>query len=75
MIRIIAGLSLCCAVAGCAQDQPVPIQSVTITASDYCKIASKLGWSVADTRPTIDGIRRHNAQHDVRCGKPSTPAS
>lgn len=62
--------------AGCAKEPPaVPVQPVTITASDFCKIASKLSWDLADTRETINGIRRHNAKYDSRCGKPLKPTS
>lgn len=58
--------------AGCAQEPP--IQTVTVTPSDFCQISGKLTWDLADTRPTIDGIRRHNAKYDSRCSK-SKPTS
>lgn len=64
--------SLALLLSGCAQDPPVPVQPVSIVAHDYCQIAEKLTWEPRDTRPTIDGIRRHNARYDSRC-RSSTP--
>lgn len=57
---------------GCAQDQPVPVQPVSIKSSDFCEIVSKprdLTWSVQDTPATITSLRRLGAKWDTRCGK------
>lgn len=56
---------------GCSQDQPVPMQSVTIRGSDFCDIVKKsrdLTWSIQDTKETITNIRRLGAAWDARCG-------
>lgn len=58
--------------AGCAQDQPVPVQPVTIRGSDFCDLVRKqrdLTWSVQDTPATITNLRRLGAVWDARCGK------
>lgn len=56
---------------GCAQDQPVPVQPVSIRSSDFCDLVKKqrdLTWSVQDTPATITNLRRLGAVWDARCG-------
>lgn len=57
---------------GCAQDQAVPVQPVSIKSSDFCDLVKKqrdLTWSVQDTPATINSLRRLGAVWDARCGK------
>ena len=52
--------------AGCATTPP--IQPVNITSSDLCRIQPHaLTWDIADTPPTITGIRQFNARWASRC--------
>lgn len=54
--------------SGCASTPPV--QPVTITGSDMCRIQPHaLTWDVADTPPTIKGVREFNARWASRCSK------
>lgn len=63
------------ALTGCAGDPPV--QPVNITGSDMCRIQPEpLTWDVADTAPTIKGVRQFNARWASRCSKKKgTPVS
>ena len=55
------------ALTGCADT--VPVQPVNITGSDLCRIQPEpLTWDVADTAPTIKGVRQFNARWSSRCG-------
>lgn len=54
--------------SACAGDPP--IQPVTITGSDMCRIQPHpLSWDIADTAPTIKDVRQFNARWYSRCGK------
>jgi hypothetical protein len=55
-------LLLCSA---CAQGTDTAV----IRGDTYCDIAKPITWAPADTRPTIDQVRRHNAQHAKACIK------
>jgi hypothetical protein len=68
-LATVAVLALIC--AGC--DKPAPVQTVNIKASDYCDIARKITWVPEDTKPTITGVRKHNAAFDSRCGIKGRP--
>lgn len=70
MMAIVCMLAL----AGCS-GKDVPIQPITIVGSDYCEIAEKIQWDLQDTKKTIDGVRRHNAKWDAKCGKGAKPTS
>lgn len=70
----IAMIIVALALAGCSGKE-VPIQPITIVGSDYCEIAEKIQWDLQDTKKTIDGVRRHNAKWDAKCGKGAKPTS
>lgn len=60
--------------AGCAQDQPVPVQPVAIASKDFCATmkavlppTGKPTWDVADTRQTITDARKVGAAVDRNC--------
>lgn len=55
--------------AACAGQQDITAQPVTIQPDSFCEVQrTKIKWSIDDTRPTIDQIRRFNAKHDALCG-------
>jgi outer membrane murein-binding lipoprotein Lpp len=74
-IMTVGVLSGALVLTGCADSNKVPVQPVSIIGSDYCQISKKLSWDIKDTRPTIDGVRRHNAAWDAKCGREAKPTS
>jgi hypothetical protein len=57
------------ALGGCAAlgAEPKPNVKVTMTGTDYCKIARPIDWGSADTIDTINDVRRSNAKYHARC--------
>lgn len=59
---------------GCAQDQPVPVQPVSIASRDFCSTmravlppTGKPTWDIGDTRRTITDARKVGAAVDRNC--------
>lgn len=64
LVMLAAGAAV--GLSGCGKD--LPLQPVSLVASNYCQIARKLTWDVRDTPATIHGIRVENAKWDRTCG-------
>lgn len=69
MFAVLVLMSIALLVSGCTDASKVPVQPVAIKAHDYCRIAQKIDWDIADTPGTIQGVRRENAKWDRRCLK------
>lgn len=54
---VISAAILALALAGCQ----------TVSTPVYCELAQPLSWSKSDTRPTIRGIKGHNAVYKTNC--------
>lgn len=77
-------IAVALALAGCSKadlaslDPTIPLAQLSIVSDNYCSLAKKRGWSVNDTRRTIDDARRENHKWDCLCtsmkGKPECSA-
>lgn len=54
---VISAAILALLLAGCA----------SVSTPVYCELAQPLSWSRADSRPTIRGIKGHNAVYKANC--------
>lgn len=52
---------------GCANVQQIPIAAPVVNNSG-CRTFKPIRWVPADTPPTIDAVRQHNAKHASICG-------
>lgn len=59
----LAVLGLAVAVLGGCATAPVRVQG-----DNYCRLAKRITWSKADTTPTIQQVRVHNARYRRVCG-------
>lgn len=73
-MKLLTYLVLLLILGGCAADQPVPVQPVSIASRDFCVTmkavlppTGKPTWDVGDTRQTITDARKIGAAVDRNC--------
>lgn len=73
-MKMLTYLALLLILGGCAADQPVPAQPVSIASRDFCSTmkavlppTGKPTWDVGDTRQTITDARKIGAAVDRNC--------
>lgn len=73
-MKQLSSAALLLALAGCAQDQPVPVQPVSIASRDFCSTmkailppTGKPTWDVVDSRQSITDARKVGAAVDRNC--------
>ena len=54
--------------AGCAET-PRP-QIVRVVSDNYCRLSAPLSWSVDDTKPTLDEVRKSERKRVCLCANP-----
>lgn len=73
-MKILIYLVLLFILGGCAADQPVPVQPVSIASRDFCSTMKailppngKPTWDVVDSRQSITDARKVGAAVDRNC--------
>ena len=56
--------------AGCADTTP-RVQVVKVVSDNFCRLHDAQTYSVDDTKPTIDEVRKSERKRVCLCGKPA----